>query len=413
MKLFKWVVCGLLFFPNHGQSLEIPELQQHILSRTVHVTLENFNEGCTGFLIHLPESVEPVIATNIHCIATCLKIESQFLGSEPEFSKIYVSHLGSERKATSIVAYHSMADLVILKSPFTDVETFSISSNEISTDSKVVSMKHDWIDQSNKLSMIEAKVIAIRGEYANGKMSHIYHRGQPITNGFSGSALVDENGDIIGINFGSFFLSASIAAHRDVFDSLIWLKKSIDAKTLFAHHLTYELLPQNDMFSDFAIETPSVVETSAQNALYVYEAQELRSHALYNVITFLSESFSKYVINKYKSGNTTNDWKKVAQRVIKVMSEAKDKLKSNLNISLLKAEVDCIVGKSTIDLQENVEGLKSTDELKQSVLDACEKYLYFLKLDEKNYVRLYQTQDVKLTFDEQIKFDTAAVEKLR
>jgi hypothetical protein len=43
-----------------------------------------------------------------------------------------------------------MADLVILKSPFTDVETFSISSNEISTDSKVTSMKHDWIDQSNK-----------------------------------------------------------------------------------------------------------------------------------------------------------------------------------------------------------------------------------------------------------------------
>jgi hypothetical protein len=116
------------------------------------------------------------------------KNRKPFLGSEPEFSKIYVSHLGSERKATSIVAYHPMADLVILKSPFTDVETFSISSNEISTDSKVTSMKHDWIDQSNKLSMIEAKVIAIRGEYANGKMSHIYHRGQPITNGFSGSA---------------------------------------------------------------------------------------------------------------------------------------------------------------------------------------------------------------------------------
>jgi hypothetical protein len=61
VKLFKWVVCGLLFFPNHGQSLEIPELQQHILSRTVHVSLENFNEGCTGFLIHLPESVEPLL----------------------------------------------------------------------------------------------------------------------------------------------------------------------------------------------------------------------------------------------------------------------------------------------------------------------------------------------------------------
>jgi hypothetical protein len=398
-------VVFLILFMSQSRAvgLEISQLQQKIYSNTIHITLGNSEKGCTGFHVNIPAFPKPVIATNLHCVVYARKLESMLMESEVVFDDVKVQQPGSLKKiSTSVVGYHPKADLVILESPFgSNAKGLSLFESEIDVNSKVFSMRYDWKNPEDRISFLEAEILALRSEHGDQKMSHIYHRGQTMLNGYSGSPLVNQNGDVVGINFYSFNPFFNLAAHRDVFDSLFQFQQKLNVGDFIKKYMGLNQIVQSDLFSQFSIQTPDFLSTKVENAAYSYQVQQNRSFVLLEVSSFLFDSYLSRILPRITSDIDEKE-KNQFGKIFTLAEDALKKLKERLNISSMKAMLDCSKSKVWLQYIKKTQDRGATDRENNEVVQVCEKYIYFLSLEKENFDRLNEAGESKITFQKMI-----------
>ncbi len=180
-----------------GEKIIMQQDNKQTTGKPMVVSIESIRSECvgkgTGFFV-----TENLIATNIHCIAGALSVSGKHIDSNTDYD------------VEGIAAYDALNDLVILK-----------------VDSEGTPFPIYDSDQVEKGETVKA-IGCPHGEYVHseGKFYSTLNNGQWLlttaktNNGYSGGPLLNDKGQIIGINFGSISYY-SIAITSNILKSLL------------------------------------------------------------------------------------------------------------------------------------------------------------------------------------------------
>ena len=392
------VVLLILCFQASASALEISEIQNKLFESSVRVYLGDSSKGATGFFMTPEKYANQVIVTCFHCATKKEIIETAYQSQKINLPKIMVQRLNdSQIFETKILAYHAKADLLFLQSPFSE-EQDQLELEKVNPEvgDAVYGMKYDWRAENSNLSFMQSRVVAVRNDHGTGYPSHIYHRGQAMLIGFSGSALVNDEARVVGVNFFSFNPYFNLSEHKDVFRFVKWLKKPSSLSEFFSSEFKFSEFSMNDAFFEFAQYSDPLFGYDINSIYYANQSIGGRAFVAFSYSDFVYSWLGQVMEAMDVSGDAKVKSKILCDKLFASADSARLLFEKRLNITSAKASLACSYAKARLKYENKIMGKEILDDERKTVANLCTTYIQYLEQDKDNLDRMHLAGEISL-----------------